>query len=108
MENCDLNIIVAADLKNIMMVEGEAKECSERDLIEAIKVAHEAIKVQCQAQLDLAQKVGGRALNKREVPVLPENDEINKKVEELGKEKLNTIQKTLLQQVCIIYWKQMT
>jgi polyribonucleotide nucleotidyltransferase len=90
-QDCDLNIVVAADMKNIMMVEGESKECSEQDLIEAIKVAHEAIKVQCQAQLDLAQKLGGKALQKREVPVLPENEEILRRVEELGKEKLKTI-----------------
>lgn len=46
----DLNIIVAADSKNIMMVEGEMNEVSEKPLLEAMKVAHEAIKIQCQAQ----------------------------------------------------------
>jgi len=44
-----------------MMVEGEANECQEADLIEAIKVGHEAIKVQCKAQLELAQLVGEAA-----------------------------------------------
>ncbi|MCL4116858.1 UNVERIFIED_CONTAM: hypothetical protein GTU68_041351 [Idotea baltica] len=58
MEHSDMDIIVAASLENVMMVEGEANECAEADLIEAIKIGHEAIKVQCQAQLDLANLVG--------------------------------------------------
>lgn len=69
LEEASLEIIVAATLENVMMVEGEAKECQESELIEAIKVGHEAIKVQCQAQLDLAQKVGEKATVKREVEV---------------------------------------
>lgn len=96
MENADLNLIVAADLKNIMMVEGEAKECSEHDIVEAIRLAHDAIKVQCQAQLDLAQKVGGTALNKREVEPLPENEEIKNRVAELAKDKIYEISKGFL------------
>ncbi len=54
----ELDIIVAADKDNIMMVEGEMKEVSEADLLEAMKVAHDAIKVQCIAQIELAQEVG--------------------------------------------------
>ncbi|MCL4109844.1 UNVERIFIED_CONTAM: hypothetical protein GTU68_028753 [Idotea baltica] len=52
-----LELIVAATKDNVMMVEGEAKECSELEVIEAIKVAHEAIIVQCDAQIALAEKV---------------------------------------------------
>ncbi|MDR1414605.1 MAG: polyribonucleotide nucleotidyltransferase [Odoribacteraceae bacterium] len=55
--NADLDIIVAATIENIMMVEGEMKEVSEQVMLEAIKFAHEAIKVQCQAQLELAEAV---------------------------------------------------
>ncbi len=69
-----LDIIVAATMENVMMVEGEMKEAQEKELIDAIKAGHEAIKVQCQAQLDLAKKVGDKALVKREI-VLPEVDE---------------------------------
>ncbi|MFV0390756.1 MAG: polyribonucleotide nucleotidyltransferase [Paludibacteraceae bacterium] len=58
MANADLDIIVAATIDNIMMVEGEMKEVSEAELLEAIRVAHEAIKVQCQAQIELMQEVG--------------------------------------------------
>ncbi len=54
----DLEIIVAATLDNIMMVEGEMKEVPEEVLLEAIKVAHEAIKPQCQAQIELMEAVG--------------------------------------------------
>lgn len=66
-----LDLIVAATMKDVMMVEGEANECQEHELVEAIKVAHDAIKIQCQAQLDLAAKVGEKALVKRAV-VVPE------------------------------------
>ncbi|MHB9056507.1 MAG: polyribonucleotide nucleotidyltransferase [Paludibacteraceae bacterium] len=58
MEDADIDIIVAASLDNIMMVEGEMKEVSEAELLEAIRVAHEAIKIQCQAQLELMEQVG--------------------------------------------------
>ncbi|MBP1664199.1 MAG: polyribonucleotide nucleotidyltransferase, partial [Bacteroidetes bacterium] len=58
LENADIDIIVAATLDNIMMVEGEMSEVSEDDLLNAMKVAHEAIKVQCQAQIELMEAVG--------------------------------------------------
>lgn len=54
----DLDIIVAADKDNILMVEGEMQEVSELDLLEAMKVAHDAVKLQCQAQIELAEEVG--------------------------------------------------
>ena len=65
LENASLEIVVAATLENVMMVEGEAKECQESELVEAIKAGHEAIKVQCQAQLNLAELVGEKATVKR-------------------------------------------
>ena len=55
--NADIDIIVAASMDNIMMVEGEMKEISENDMIEAIKFAHEAIRIQCKAQTELAAMV---------------------------------------------------
>jgi polyribonucleotide nucleotidyltransferase len=58
LESADMEIMVAATLENIMMVEGEMKEVSEDDLLNAMKVAHEAIKVQCQAQIELMEAVG--------------------------------------------------
>ncbi|MGA1545016.1 MAG: polyribonucleotide nucleotidyltransferase [Saprospiraceae bacterium] len=76
MENADMDFIVAATMDNVMMVEGEANECAENDLIEAIKIAHDAIKVQCQAQLELAKKVGDKASNKREIVLLAEDADL--------------------------------
>lgn len=69
LETATLEVVVAATMENVMMVEGEAKECQESELVEAIKVGHEAIKVQCQAQLKLAEMVGEKALVKREIEV---------------------------------------
>ncbi len=58
LEDADLDIMVAATLDNIMMVEGEMKEVSEADLLNAMKVAHEAIKVHCHAQIELMEEAG--------------------------------------------------
>ena len=52
-KRADIDLIVAATMDNIMMVEGEMNEVSETEMLDAIKFAHEAIKIQCQAQLDL-------------------------------------------------------
>jgi polyribonucleotide nucleotidyltransferase len=57
-EKADLNIIVASSMDNILMVEGEMKEVPETDIIEAIKVAHKAIKVQCKTQIELSEATG--------------------------------------------------
>ena len=58
LEKADMDLMVGATIDNIMMVEGEMKEVSELDLLEALKAAHEAIKVQCQAQIELMEEVG--------------------------------------------------
>lgn len=92
--NADLNIIVGATLENVTMVEGDAKECSEQDLIEAIKVGHEAIKVQCRAQLELAEKVG--ATEKRELPEITIDEELFALVKELTTSKVATVAKSAL------------
>ena len=57
-EKADLDIIVAATYDNIMMVEGEMKEVSENDLLEALKFAHEEIKKHCKAQMELSEMAG--------------------------------------------------
>ncbi|KGN86076.1 polyribonucleotide nucleotidyltransferase [Porphyromonas sp. COT-290 OH860] len=54
----DIDMMVGATLDNIMMVEGEMQEVQESEMLEAIKVAHEVIKVQCQAQLELSEACG--------------------------------------------------
>ena len=96
LENATLDIIIAATEDNVMMVEGEANEVQEHELVEAIQAGHEAIKVQCKAQLELAQKVGEKALVKREVEV-PEEDEIIKKaVDEGCRQKIYEVSKAAL------------
>ena len=77
LENADMDIMVAATIDNIMMVEGEMKEVSEDDLLEAMKVAHEAIKVHCQVQLELMDAVGKTV---KRVYCHEENDEDLKKM----------------------------
>ncbi|WP_298073397.1 polyribonucleotide nucleotidyltransferase [uncultured Bacteroides sp.] len=58
LEQADMDLMVGATYENIMMVEGEMKEVSEQDLLAALKAAHEAIKPQCKAQMELAEEVG--------------------------------------------------
>ncbi|MBM3921717.1 MAG: polyribonucleotide nucleotidyltransferase [Sphingomonadales bacterium] len=58
MEKSDMDFIVAATEKNLMMVEGEAKECSEEDLCKVLELAHDAIRVQVKAQHELRQLAG--------------------------------------------------
>ena len=58
LENADMDIMVGATYDNIMMVEGEMDEVSEADLLQAMKVAHEAIKVHCKAQMELMEAAG--------------------------------------------------
>lgn len=81
LKNASLDIIVAATPKDVMMVEGEANECQESEMIEAIKLGHEAIKVQCAAQQKLADLVGDKAKIKREVPSPATNDELKAAIE---------------------------
>ena len=63
--NADIDLMVGASADSVAMVEGEMNEVSEAEMIEAIKIGHEAIKVQCAAQLKLAEKVGATS-DKRE------------------------------------------
>ncbi|MEM1324602.1 MAG: polyribonucleotide nucleotidyltransferase [Bacteroidota bacterium] len=96
MEDVDMDFIVAATEENVMMVEGEAKECQEKDLVEAIKAAHEVIKKQCQLQHDLAKAVGGKALTRREVAAAEENEEVKTLVEQHAKDGIYEVAKGAL------------
>ena len=58
LEKADMELMVGATYDNIMMVEGEMDEVSETDLLNALKAAHEAIRTQCKAQIELAEAVG--------------------------------------------------
>lgn len=78
LEQADMDIMVGATMDNIMMVEGEMKEVSEAEMLEAIKVAHEAIKVQCQAQMELMELCG--TTKKREYCHETNDEELRKDV----------------------------
>ena len=68
----DIDMVVGASEESVMMVEGEMKECSENEMIDAIKIAHDAIKNQINAQNNLIKKVGKKEIREYE---LEENDE---------------------------------
>ncbi|MCB0513274.1 MAG: polyribonucleotide nucleotidyltransferase [Bacteroidetes bacterium] len=91
MEDAELNIILAGTLENILMVEGEAAEASEADLIEAIKAGHAIIKQHCEAQLEL-QKAVNKA--KREVPAPESDEELYQSVKAFAEDKVKEIAKS--------------
>ena len=65
LKESDIDLMIGASSNSVAMVEGEMDEISESEMIEAIKIGHEAIKVQCNAQLELAKKVT-KSLEKRD------------------------------------------
>ena len=88
----DIDMIVAASMENIMMVEGEMKEISEADMVAALNFAHEAIKIQCQAQLELAAMVE-KANPKREYCHEVNDEELRELVRKTTYDKVYTVAK---------------
>lgn len=93
-EKADLDFIIAATEKNIMMVEGEAKECSEEDLVQALQLAHDAIRIQIKAQLELREIAGVTEKRDYEKPL--QNEAIRARVNELGRPKMETLSRANL------------
>jgi polyribonucleotide nucleotidyltransferase len=91
LEKADMEFIIAATQKNLMMVEGEAKECSEEDLINALQLAHDAIRVQIKAQEELRAKVG--ITGKRDYKKPEQNEELQQKVIAFAKDRIYEISK---------------
>src|SRR5450755_4558377 len=91
LEKSDLEFLIAATDKNLMMVEGEANECSEDDLIKALQIAHEAIRIQIRGQIELRNKVGAR--EKRDYKKPEANEDLNAKVQAFTNEKIYQISK---------------
>ncbi len=89
LEVADYEFLIAATEKNLMMVEGEAKECSEEDLVNALQIAHDAIRVHIRAQQELREKIGIVAKRDYKKPV--QNEEIREKVALVTKEKIRDI-----------------
>ena len=85
----DLEFIIAATDKNIMMVEGEANECQEEDLVKALELAHDAIRIQIKAQAELRDLVGSAV--KREYTKPYRNEELFEKITAFAKDKVYAI-----------------
>lgn len=92
LENADMELMVGATYDNIMMVEGEMNEVSEADLLAALRAAHDAIKVQCKAQMELAEEVGSTV--KREYCHEVNDEELRKDVHDKCYDKAYAIAKT--------------
>ncbi|MGM0613187.1 MAG: polyribonucleotide nucleotidyltransferase [Bacteroidota bacterium] len=82
LENATLELIVAGTMENVNMVEGEMQEVSEETMMEAIKAAHAAIKVQCQAQIELRKKTENEKgeITIREYEHPEQDEELEKKI----------------------------
>ena len=91
LEKADMDLMVGATYDNIMMVEGEMNEVGEEDLLNALKVAHDAIKIQCKAQMEFAEEVGSTV--KREYCHEVNDEELRAKVKEVCYDKAYAIAK---------------
>ena len=89
LETADMDFLIAATEKNLMMVEGESKECAEADLVKALELAHEAIKIQIKAQHELRKQVG--ITSKRDYKKPESDQELNEKVIAFAKQKVYDI-----------------
>jgi polyribonucleotide nucleotidyltransferase len=88
----DMEFMIAATAKNIMMVEGGSKECQEEDLIAAIELAHTAIQAQVKAQEELRDKVGAKG--KRDYTKPYRNEELHKKIDKFAEKRIKEIAKS--------------
>jgi polyribonucleotide nucleotidyltransferase len=89
LELSDIDMMIGASLDSVAMVEGEMKEISEAEMVEAIKFAHEAIKVQIHAQLRLQEAFGKKEIREYEGEV--EDEAVYKKVKAAGYDKCYAI-----------------
>jgi polyribonucleotide nucleotidyltransferase len=90
--DADMEFIIAATDKNLMMVEGQSKECSEEDLLQVLQLAHDAIRVQIKAQAELAALKG--ITTKRDYTKPATDEAINEKVIAFAKDKVYAISKS--------------
>ena len=91
LEESDIDMMIGASADSVMMVEGEMDEISEEEMADAIKFAHEAIKVQCAAQLRLAEAFGKKEA--REYEAEREDEELAEKIHDLAYDKVYAIAK---------------
>lgn len=87
----DIDMMIGASADSVMMVEGEMDEISEEEMTEAIKFAHEAIKVQCAAQVALAEAFGKKEV--REYEGEREEADLATKIHDMAYDKVYAIAK---------------
>jgi polyribonucleotide nucleotidyltransferase len=87
----DIDMMIGASADSVMMVEGEMDEISEEEMAEAIKFAHEAIKLQCAAQVRLAEAFGKKEV--REYAEEREDEDLAKKIHDMAYDKVYAIAK---------------
>lgn len=92
MQKSDMDFLIAATEKNLMMVEGEAQECSEEDLVKALEVAHEAIRIQIKAQEELRDLAGVKG--KREYTKPASDEALKEKVYAFAQSKVYEVAKS--------------
>lgn len=91
LDESDIDMVIGASADSVMMVEGEMDEISEEEMTEAIKAAHEAIKIQCAAQVRLAEAVGKKEVREYEPAV--EDADLEKKIHDMVYDKTYAVAK---------------
>ncbi len=91
LEESDIDMMIGASADSVMMVEGEMDEISEAEMADAIKFAHEAIKVQCAAQLKLAEAFGKKDVREYETERV--EADLAKKIHDMAYDKVYAIAK---------------
>ncbi|WP_053976049.1 polyribonucleotide nucleotidyltransferase [Mangrovimonas xylaniphaga] len=91
LEASDIDMVIGASADSVMMVEGEMSEISEEEMVEAIEFAHAAIKVQCEAQIKLAEAFGKKET--REYDPEREDEELAKKIHDMAYDKVYAVAK---------------
>jgi polyribonucleotide nucleotidyltransferase len=90
LDKADMEIMMAGTMKDVVMIEGEMEFVQESELVEAIKIGHDAIKEQCQFQIDLAAQIPTSS-PKREYSHVETNEDVEKKVHDFAFEKLKEV-----------------
>lgn len=88
MKKSDVDMIIGGTAESVIMMEGEMEEISEKEMLEAIKTAHESIKKLCAFQEELREEFGKE---KREFEPEPVDEDLKNKVHELGEEKIREV-----------------
>ena len=91
LKESDIDMIIGASYDSVMMVEGEMKEISEEEMVEAIKFAHEAIRIQCDAQHRLVEQVGKKET--REFEEAAKDEALYQRIHEVAYDKVYAVAK---------------